>query len=185
MGITDKWSLERETQLRGLWQDGVSFTEIAARMAVSKNSIIGKVHRMGLPSRIHSVGKYARPKPQRKEGETKPRRGVPKGELFRALLERKKTNVFDGGTELTEPEIPDDPGRFVLLQLEDDQCRWASGQDEKGRHLFCGDKKVPGKPYCECHVERSTSKPTQPSGGYHHWRTNARQMSVANVFIPA
>lgn len=155
MGITDRWADDKEQVLRELWAEGHSGSEIGAKLNMSRNAIIGKVHRLGLPGRDTTTRKHRIvTKPARNE-EKKQR---PKSTLFRTLLERKKANVFAGGTEIVEPEIPEAPGRFTLLQLEDDQCRWASGQDDKGRHLFCGDVKMAGKPYCECHVLKAAPR---------------------------
>lgn len=45
------WTEERITALRQLWSDGLSAAEIGRRLDVSKNAVIGKAHRLGLPSR--------------------------------------------------------------------------------------------------------------------------------------
>ena len=45
------WTEERLKTLRALWKDGFSVNEIGRRMGVSKNAVVGKVHRLGLPKR--------------------------------------------------------------------------------------------------------------------------------------
>ncbi|MGB0843778.1 MAG: GcrA family cell cycle regulator, partial [Alphaproteobacteria bacterium] len=45
------WTEERISALRQLWSDGLSAAEIGRRLDVSKNAVIGKAHRLGLPSR--------------------------------------------------------------------------------------------------------------------------------------
>lgn len=46
------WTDERIAALRQLWQDGRSASEIARTLGgVSRNGVIGKVHRLGLPHR--------------------------------------------------------------------------------------------------------------------------------------
>jgi GcrA cell cycle regulator len=47
------WDGERVELLRKLWQDGISASRIAAQMGagITRNAVIGKVHRLGLSGR--------------------------------------------------------------------------------------------------------------------------------------
>ena len=52
------WTEERVEQLKKLWTEGLSASQIAKRLGdVTRNAVIGKVHRLGLEPRA---------KPQRK-----------------------------------------------------------------------------------------------------------------------
>lgn len=53
------WSEPRVTQLRKLWADGLSALQIGQALRLSKNAVIGKVHRLGLEGR---------PSPIRRDG---------------------------------------------------------------------------------------------------------------------
>ncbi|MGB2321440.1 MAG: GcrA family cell cycle regulator, partial [Candidatus Puniceispirillaceae bacterium] len=47
--MTDNaWTDERLAQLRKLWDDGLSISQIGDALGVSRNAIAGKAHRMGL-----------------------------------------------------------------------------------------------------------------------------------------
>lgn len=46
-----EWPWERGDRLRILWDEGLSTLEIARRLGVSKNAVVGKAHRLGLPPR--------------------------------------------------------------------------------------------------------------------------------------
>ncbi len=46
------WTPERIEQLTQLWDEGVTTAEIGRRIGVSKNAVIGKVHRIGLVPRV-------------------------------------------------------------------------------------------------------------------------------------
>jgi GcrA cell cycle regulator len=46
------WTAERIEQLTRLWEEGVTTAEIGRRIGVSKNAVIGKVHRIGLTPRV-------------------------------------------------------------------------------------------------------------------------------------
>lgn len=62
------WTAEQEQQLTDLWSQGLSAGAIALRMGKSRNGIIGKAHRLDLPSRPTPIrpagsGAYPRPRP--------------------------------------------------------------------------------------------------------------------------
>jgi GcrA cell cycle regulator len=46
-----EWTEDRTDTLRVLWQEGLTTREIGARMGITKNAVVGKVHRLGLPKR--------------------------------------------------------------------------------------------------------------------------------------
>lgn len=54
------WTPERDAQLRALWDDGMSGTEIGKRMGVSKSAAIGRAHRLKLAPRVSPIGTIAR-----------------------------------------------------------------------------------------------------------------------------
>src|SRR5271169_6415083 len=66
-----EWNNERIEQLRSLWRDGLSASQIAAVLGgITRNAVIGKAHRLGLtgrPSPIKNRGAGpARPRPPRR-----------------------------------------------------------------------------------------------------------------------
>ena len=63
--IRMEWSDAQIERLRELWAEGHSTEQIAMRMGVSKNSVVGKSHRLDLP---------ARPSPIRAAGSGQPRK---------------------------------------------------------------------------------------------------------------
>ncbi|ACI51091.1 GcrA cell cycle regulator [Gluconacetobacter diazotrophicus PA1 5] len=46
-----EWTEETIARLRELWQQGLSTAEIGRQLAVTKNAVVGKAHRLGLQSR--------------------------------------------------------------------------------------------------------------------------------------
>ena len=46
------WTPERIEHLKLLWDEGVTTAEIGRRIGVTKNAVVGKVHRIGLVPRI-------------------------------------------------------------------------------------------------------------------------------------
>ena len=57
------WTDEMVAELKRLWAEGVTTGEIGRRLNISKNSIVGKVHRLGLSGR---------PSPIKKKGDEEP-----------------------------------------------------------------------------------------------------------------
>ena len=55
------WSAEQDAQLRQHWDAGHSTAEIGRRMGVTKNSIIGRAHRLLLPPRAAICGSALAP----------------------------------------------------------------------------------------------------------------------------
>ena len=50
------WTDERVESLKKLWQDGLSASQIAKQLGgVTRNAVIGKVHRLNLPERLHGL----------------------------------------------------------------------------------------------------------------------------------
>ncbi len=64
------WTDERIAILTKLWAEGLSAAEIGKRLEITKNSVVGKVHRLGLPKRQSPIkrteGKAPAPKKRKK-----------------------------------------------------------------------------------------------------------------------
>ena len=46
-----EWTPERITALMALWEEGLTTSVIGERLGITKNAVVGKVHRLGLPKR--------------------------------------------------------------------------------------------------------------------------------------
>src|SRR5712672_3275258 len=59
------WTDERVESLKKLWGDGLSASQIAAELGgITRNAVIGKVHRLGLSGRAKSTAS-ATPRPRK------------------------------------------------------------------------------------------------------------------------
>src|SRR5207342_1846126 len=59
------WTDERVEMLKKLWADGLSASQIAAELGgITRNAVIGKVHRLGLSGRAKSPSSAA-PRPRK------------------------------------------------------------------------------------------------------------------------
>lgn len=60
--MTFEWTPDHIKMLIALWNEGLTTSEIGSRMGITKNAVVGKVHRLGLPKR----GSPIKPKPEKK-----------------------------------------------------------------------------------------------------------------------
>ena len=58
------WTEERLEELKKLWAQGLSISQIGEALGVSRNAIAGKAHRMGLPKRPSPISKPKAEKPK-------------------------------------------------------------------------------------------------------------------------
>ena len=58
------WTDERLEELKKLWAQGLSISQIGEALGVSRNAIAGKAHRVGLPKRPSPISKPKAEKPK-------------------------------------------------------------------------------------------------------------------------
>mgnify|MGYP001793062258 CR=1 FL=1 len=149
------WTEPRVAMLKRMWGEGYSASDIASVLRdVSRNAVIGKVHRLGLSGRKIAHRTYSRgaERPRRRRGNPVIR------QLWQAKLRQRSPSV-----PLIEPE-PDVPpeDRVSLLDLRDDQCRFPCGDPQDADFGFCGKPVAKGLPYCpDC--ARKAYQPPQVS----------------------
>lgn len=133
------WTDERVEQLKKLWADGLSASQIARVLGeVTRNAVIGKVHRLGLSGRA-SPARTERPrypKPARRLVTSKPAAPEP------VIVEEIES----------EPE----PGEWTtVLTLRERMCKWPIGNPGDETFRFCGRKAGDGVPYCAEHARKA------------------------------
>ncbi|MEM7619393.1 MAG: GcrA family cell cycle regulator [Pseudomonadota bacterium] len=152
------WTDERVDLLKKLWSEGLSASQIANRLGgVTRNAVIGKVHRLGLSgrattSRVKSVK-------TRKNTAKSPNRvikpkfiNVAQAALKKGLDEKALSKNENVSHALEELFIPPEE-RASITSLKENSCRWPIGDPTDDDFHFCGRKKVPGTPYCEFHCQ--------------------------------
>ncbi len=107
------WNADLIDRLILLWDEGLPTAEIGRRLAISKNAVIGKAHRLALKPR---------PSP-----------------LKRPPTRRRGLGV--------QPPI----------------CTWPNGHPGDRDFKFCGERPLPGKPYCAKHAAMAYLRPKTTS----------------------
>src|SRR6186997_1438649 len=109
------WSDDRVEQLKKLWEAGLSASQIAAELGnVTRNAVIGKVHRLGLSGRAKSPSSTA-PRPRKPRTHTHMLRVRPQMRGNTALAYAHEVEV-EAEPELIENIIPIGQ-RCTLLEL--------------------------------------------------------------------
>ena len=96
------WTDEMVENLRKMWKEGLTTGEIGRRLGVSKNSIVGKVHRLQLDARPSPIKrKDATPEAEKKSKAEKPAKTE---EVSAAKKEPKKEAKPEAKPEVKKEE---------------------------------------------------------------------------------
>lgn len=149
------WTDERVEQLKKLWAEGLSASRIAAELGgVTRNAVIGKVHRLGLSGRVKtSTTPQQRPRRNaRPNGPQRPASGpmtIGATALKADPAPRPEPKAEPAPVE--ELVIPISE-RATILTLTDSTCKWPIGDPGTADFHFCGRRSDPGIPYCQHHA---------------------------------
>lgn len=148
-----KWNDENTAELKKLWGMGLSAGVISQRMSgFSRNAIIGKVHRLGLPGRATPIGRF-----RTKSVRTKSRRPLARPQIDRMKAEKLVLPKPTLNVVPLPPEPPKPSKLFKLVDMESDQCRFMYGDPKSSDSGFCGCKTATGSSYCTYHAQICTN----------------------------
>lgn len=165
------WDDAKIQRLRDLWAEGKSTPEIARVMNTSKNSIVGKAHRLGLVSRPSPIkrGHATSPESVRIERKNflpplpepvvvilapeppveppKPvqRDPVPVAPVF------EPPPLPPRPVPAPEPRVEPPPSAETLFR-KPTPCCWPIGEPGKPGFRMCDDRSEPGRSYCPEHA---------------------------------
>ena len=156
--MTAGWTEDRVGALKKLWLEGQSASQIAKQLGggVTRNAVIGKVHRLGLSGRAapsqpaRATFRPARPRPTPTQAPSAPRR-------IEALQPRASMPVP------ARPTMPELPGTATVMTLGAHMCNWPIGDPSSTEFSFCGRRASEGV-YCVEHA-RVAYQPSMKKGG--------------------
>ena len=175
------WTGDRVEVLKKLWVEGQSASQIAKELGgVTRNAVIGKVHRLGLSNRATSSSSS--------KSDTKSKTSVKSMSDTKRVSNKTSTSKVTSANSPSEPRsnvtslrrqiipagqpLPPQPSaneispealarvseiekkakRISLLELTERTCKWPVGDPATEEFWFCGLPSQAGKPYCEAHV---------------------------------
>ena len=175
------WTDDRVEVLKKLWVEGQSASQIAKELGgVTRNAVIGKVHRLGLSNRATSSSSS--------KSDTKSKTSVKSVSDTKRVSNKTSTSKVTSANSPSEPRsnvtslrrqiipagqpLPPQPSaneispealarvseiekkakRISLLELTERTCKWPVGDPATEEFWFCGLPSQAGKPYCEAHV---------------------------------
>ena len=168
------WTEERVELLKKLWMEGLSASQIAAVLGegVTRNAVIGKVHRLKLSGRAKPASSTPRvrsaPRQQQRRMSSHSARPSMGGSMGRPrsigsapmhgatalkISEDYETEAYQL-PQVQELDIPVEQ-RLTLLQLNEHTCKWPIGDPLTPDFYFCGQAHDEGRPYCEFHSRRA------------------------------
>ncbi|MDZ4372210.1 MAG: GcrA family cell cycle regulator [Phenylobacterium sp.] len=140
------WTDERVELLKKLWQDGLSASQIAKQLGgVTRNAVIGKVHRLGLS------GRATPSKPQRTV--FKPPRPARPAAAAPAAPRRIAEPVSHPSAAPPARYVDESPGTATVLTLGAHMCKWPIGDPSQDSFTFCGRRSDEVGPYCHEHAQ--------------------------------
>ena len=150
------WTDERVELLRQLWLDGRSASQISAQLGhgVTRNAVIGKVHRLGLAGRAKAPTSAASPPRVAASPRMSPRpasssaRTAVRGATALALASEPALDtrpVFQEEDVVIPMSL-----RVSIIDLKEAMCRWPLGDPTSSDFRYCGSPAANG-PYCAHH----------------------------------
>ncbi len=136
------WTPAKVEILRAEWAAGVNIQTIADMLGGSRNAVIGKAHRLGLP--VHA-GSLFHPDASRKKKASKPKRD-------RRVRIRRARASAPPNAPLPPPPPPGaapEPLRIAFADLEWRHCRYSVSPASP--HFFCGHARQGKSAFCPFH----------------------------------
>ncbi|HWD12693.1 GcrA family cell cycle regulator [Pseudochrobactrum sp. sp1633] len=170
------WTDERVELLKKLWSEGLSASQIAAQLGgVSRNAVIGKVHRLKLSGRGKTTTAAPRSKKPAPAPVAAPRpattsnvSSMSAASVSAAQAAPRATVMKSSGGAALQAEILADAvaapiirsnenvvvpisRHLTLLQLTERTCKWPVGDPLHDDFHFCGHESGESSPYCSYH----------------------------------
>ncbi len=135
---------KNEMILRAQWAEGVNIQAIATLLSTTRNTIIGKAHRLNLPMHVNAAHHPDRPRKMREK---------------RTSVRRPRTRTAPRPMVLIVSPAAPTSLDIAFLDLQPHHCRYATTADAP--YLFCGEAKTEKSSYCAFHDSLCHETPKQ------------------------
>ena len=167
-----EWAEETIVRLRELWDEGHSTAQIALRLGVSKNAVVGKAHRLDLPARPSPIKRDGGPTPPSQSRPGQPRRVSPSANTLPPLSSAVPTpNVPPPNPEppMSPPVVVARPQEPTIMRVQRKRrhdgsgCCFPIGEPGTKTFRYCdADLDITGE-YCPEHHKLTVQKVRRPS----------------------
>jgi GcrA cell cycle regulator len=150
------WTDERVELLKKLWNDGLSASQIAGELGgVTRNAVIGKVHRLGLSGRAKAPSVSA---PRVRKAA--PRQQTTMRTVSMSSMSRGNTALAHQSQPVVQYHVETRPmeevvvpmsRRVQIMELKEAMCKWPIGDPTQQDFVYCGADCNFGTPYCTYH----------------------------------
>lgn len=158
------WTDTRRTVVKGLWRDGFSAAQIAARIGgTTRNAVLGIIHRAGVAERPtpSKPSRPSAPRPARPLSAPPVKRAPHAGQPPKPTREVAAFDFRKEGAEPSRPNKPpslpaernETPGTATVLTLGAHMCKWPIGDPARPDFTFCGRRQGGVGPYCAAHAQ--------------------------------
>nr|CAD6426341.1 GcrA cell cycle regulator [Rhizobium sp. Q54] len=156
------WTDERVEKLKRLWAEGLSASQIAAQLGgVSRNAVIGKVHRLNLPGRAKAGGSGTSTRAVKRPAPSARPANYPARSVTRTVTRTVGATALKEEIDIAAEEIEFVPPsnvvvpisrKLALTDLTERTCKWPMGDPLKDDFHFCGVDASEASPYCGYHA---------------------------------
>jgi GcrA cell cycle regulator len=172
--MSKSWDNGILKKLKALLGKGLSTSEIGKRLGISKNAVVGKLHRLGWNSSVGDADAGAKKSAVSKKSAAAPKKTTGKKGVVAAVKPVKLPKVDSKKALRAKPVAPDKPKRVTIrsskesavhqrmvqhalemANLKPNQCRWPIGDPDSDGFHFCGNPVFVGKPYCYEHCKQA------------------------------
>lgn len=151
------WTDERVELLKKLWSEGLSASQIATQMGgVSRNAVIGKVHRLKLAARGRATASQPRAKKAAASAAAKvtSRPSRPMTTSIGATALQVQFDAEPVARQVIRPVenvVVPISRKLKLTELSERTCKWPNGDPLSEEFSFCGNEAGESGPYCGYH----------------------------------
>jgi GcrA cell cycle regulator len=159
------WTDERVELLRQMWLDGKSASQISGAIGggLTRNAVIGKVHRLGLAGRAKAPPTAHDDAAAAPRVQAAPRRSAPRPASHPVMM---SAPITQGATALQmqlAPQTQLQPARIeedvvvpmslrvTIVDLKESMCKWPLGDPVSSEFRYCGSPAHGSGPYCQHH----------------------------------
>lgn len=153
MSVT--WNGGMDNMLTVLWDEGLSASKIGGRMTlalgevITKNSVIGRAHRLRLPQRPHAVHAVGERPIRAVKSVSLPLLSMVEVQVERPVEDFAERLAACSVEPVVEPPVADQPPPAGPVR----ECAWML--NDSYPWVSCDEPTLPGKPYCGDHCARA------------------------------